>query len=74
MMARALYALPAASPHRRIPKQSDWNYVHRELRRPGLTLMLLWLEYKEHFPEGYQHSQFCDLYRRWQRHLDVVMR
>jgi transposase len=52
----------------------DWNYVHRELRRPGVTLMLLWLEYKEAFPDGYQYSQFCEHYRRWQRHLDVVMR
>ncbi|MBJ7595918.1 MAG: hypothetical protein JF888_02050 [Candidatus Dormibacteraeota bacterium] len=52
----------------------DWNHVHLELRRPGVTLMLLWLEYKERFPDGYQYSQFCDIYRRWQRHLDVVMR
>ena len=35
----------------------DWNYVHRELRRPGVTLMLLHLEYRERFPEGYQYSQ-----------------
>ena len=52
----------------------DWHDVHRELRRRGMTLMLLWFEYKERFPDGYQYSQFCDLYRRWQRHLDVVMR
>jgi len=52
----------------------DWHEVHRELRRRGMTLMLLWFEYKERFPDGYQYSQFCDLYRRWQRHLDVVMR
>jgi transposase len=53
---------------------ADWGYVHRELRRPGVTLMLLWLEYKERFPDGYQYSQFCDRYRGWQRRLDVVMR
>ena len=52
----------------------DWSHIHLELRRPGVTLMLLWLEYKERFPDGYQYSQFCDIYRRWQRHLDVVMR
>ena len=28
----------------------------------------------EGLDDGYQYSQFCDLYRRWQRHLDVVMR
>jgi transposase len=32
------------------------------------------MEYKERQPAGYQYTQFCDLYRRWQRHLDVVMR
>ncbi len=52
----------------------DWEQIHRELRRPGLTLTLLWLEYKEQHPDGYQYSQFCKLYRRWRRQLDVVMR
>src|SRR5215471_19535734 len=52
----------------------DWTEVHRELRRPDVTLQLLHLEYKERAPEGYQYSQFCELYRRWQRHLDAVMR
>jgi transposase len=32
------------------------------------------VEYKERAPDGYQYSQFCRHYRRWQRHLDVVMR
>lgn len=52
----------------------DWAEVHRELRRPDVTLQLLHLEYKEQAPDGYQYSQFCRHYRRWQRHLDVVMR
>jgi transposase len=52
----------------------DWNHVHLELRRPGVTLQLLNLEYLEQQPDGYQYSQFCERYRRWQRHLDVVMR
>lgn len=54
--------------------QPDWAYVHEELRRKGVTLQVLHLEYKERHPDGYQYSQFCDLYRAWQRHLDVVMR
>jgi transposase len=52
----------------------DWAEVHRELRRQGVTLQLLWLEYKQGAPEGYQYSQFCRRYRLWQRQLDVVMR
>ena len=52
----------------------EWAKVHVELRRAHVTLMLLWLEYREDFPDGYGYSQFCELYRRWARHVDVVMR
>ena len=52
----------------------DWAKVHVELRRPHVTLMLLWLEHKETFPDGHAYSQFCELYRRWRRQVDVVMR
>ncbi len=52
----------------------DWAKVHKELRHPHVTLMLLWLEHKEVFPDAHAYSQFCAHYRRWQRHVDVVMR
>jgi transposase len=52
----------------------DWNRVHAELRRKGVTLMLLWLEYKEAHPDGWGYSRFCHHYRAWQGHLDLVMR
>lgn len=48
--------------------------IHRELRKKGVTLQLLWEEYKEKYPEGYQHSQFCELYRRWEKTLDLSLR
>lgn len=54
--------------------EPDWEYVHRELRRPGVTLQLLWLEYKKTHPGGYQYSRFCEGYRRWAAKLDVVLR
>ena len=52
----------------------DWSYIHRELRRKGVTLTLLWHEYKATSPEGFQYSWFCDQYRAWAVKLDVVMR
>ncbi len=52
----------------------DWKKIHVELRRPHVTLMLLWIEYKEAHPDGYAYSQFCELYRRWRRGVDLVMR
>lgn len=48
--------------------------IHRELRRKGVTLQLLWYEYKEANPEGYQYSQFCELYGRWAKKLRVCLR
>ena len=44
------------------------------LRRKGVTLFLLWQEYRETHPKGYQYSWFCEYYRTWRGKLDVVMR
>jgi transposase len=52
----------------------DWTRVHTELRRKGVTLQLLWVEYREANPDGLGYSQFANLYRQWRRHVDVVMR
>ena len=58
---------PPARRHRRRGPCRTGRRSTAELRRKGVTLQLLWLEYKEGHPDGYQYSQFCDLYRRWQR-------
>ena len=53
----------------------DFHEVHKELQsRKHVTLMLLWQEYKERFPDGYQYSWYCHSYRDWSAKLDVVMR
>lgn len=52
----------------------EWARVHKELRRKGVTLRLLWLEYREEHPDGYGYSGFCEHYRRWNRTVDVCMR
>jgi transposase len=43
--------LPASS--RPLP---DWASLHRDLRRPGVTLSLLWEEYRAATPEGFGYS------------------
>ncbi|HAW11217.1 MAG TPA: IS21 family transposase, partial [Chloroflexi bacterium] len=43
----------------------DWAAVHRELRRPSVTLQLLWMEHKETHPDGHQYTQFVHHYREW---------
>jgi transposase len=52
----------------------DWALVHTELRRPGVTLQLLWEEYQSVHPDGYRYSRFCDLYRTFAGRIDRVMR
>ena len=52
----------------------DWANIHGELKRPGVTLFLLWQEYRQAYSDGYQYSWFCEHYRAWQGKLDLVMR
>lgn len=53
----------------------DWHTIREDLsRHKHTTLMLLWTEYKEAHPDGYQYSQFCDLYNQWKSKISVVMR
>jgi transposase len=52
----------------------DMAYIARELRRKGVTLMLLWEEYRRVHPEGYAYSRYCDLYRDYVSLLDPRMR
>ena len=52
----------------------DWMTVHKELKKKGVTLQLLWVEYREKHPDGYQYSWFAHTFRTWQKQLDPVMR
>jgi transposase len=68
---------PASSAQPPTKALPDFEYVYRELkahRKFNLTLDLLWQEYKEQHPEGYQYSQFCGLYRHYRAKLDYCMR
>ncbi len=52
----------------------DPAYIHRERKRPGVTLELLHLEYLEQHPDGYRYTQFCEVYRRWLKARGLSMR
>ncbi|MEO8767281.1 MAG: IS21 family transposase, partial [Nitrosospira sp.] len=52
----------------------DWAQVNQEMRRKGVTLFLLWQEYKANQPGGFLYSWFCEHYREWLGRLDAVMR
>jgi transposase len=57
------------------PPLPDFGTIHTELRsHKHVTLQLLWQEYKQVYAEGYQYSRFCELYGRWKKKLDLVLR
>ncbi len=74
-LERLLYPPPAAvaAEPRPVP---DWAVVHRELRRPHVTLLLLWEEYRTGLGAGggFGYSWFCDLYREWVGRLKPTLR
>ena len=64
-LGEALFPTPSAAmaASRPVP---DWRTVNQELKRTkGVTLKLLWLEWREQEPDGCGYSQFCYHYDRW---------
>lgn len=67
-----LYPRPATADPPRAPL--DLPFVHKELKRTGVTLQLLWSEYAKNHPGGYRYSQYCEHYRRFAGRLHPSMR
>jgi transposase len=53
--------------------EPDMTYIFYELKKKGVTLMLLWEEYKEKYPEGLMYTQFCTRYRDFKKSLKLSM-
>ena len=64
-LERKLFTPPGAMAAETVHPQPDWMRIHAEMRRPGVTLLLLWEEYRAGQPDGYGYSRFCDLYAAW---------
>jgi transposase len=52
----------------------DMNYIYSELKRKGVTLQLLWQEYREIHLNGYSYTQFGEHYRRYASTINPSMR
>jgi transposase len=71
-LERQLYPpSPSQKVQRPLP---DWPFVHRELKRPGVTLLLLWDEYRGQHPDGLGYSRYCEIYQEWRGRLTPTMR
>ena len=53
----------------------DYTQVHQELKKKGVTLLLLWEEYRAAVGDkSYQYTAFCTHYRAWAGQLKRSMR
>jgi len=64
-------APPVREPSRYLPPMAE---VHRELQRQGVTLQLVWEEYRRDHPDGYGRSQFWAAYQRFAAQLEPALR
>lgn len=60
-----------STPERPLP---DWETVRQELKHKGVTLKLLWIEYRDRYPDGYGYTQFCEYYRKWAKTQSPTVR
>ena len=69
-----LFGRPTTQTGLRRRVEPDWATLVRELKRDGVTLQILWEEYRAIHPDGYGYSRFCELYRSFERKLSPTMR
>lgn len=76
-LARSLFRVSdtaADAATKTVRPEPDWSAVHSELRKKGVTLQLLWQEYKLANADGYGYAWFCEHYAKWHGKRDLVMR
>jgi transposase len=74
LLATLVPNAPVVRARSRLPAP-DFAAVHTELQQHKyLTLQLVWEEYRAQHPDGYRYSRFCELYQRWRRYQEVVLR
>ena len=72
-LERRLFTPPSFDEHPARPLP-DWNHIHKECKRRGVTLLLLWEKYRAEVADGYGYSRFCDLYGDWRKTISLTMR
>ena len=73
-LEQRLFPAPGNKPGARRHPEPDWALLVREMKRPGVSLLILWEEYAAVHPQGYGYSRFCELYRAFERRLSPTMR
>ena len=71
VLRKVICRKPERDPHKHLP---DYAIVHQELKKPSVTIYLLWQEYKAAHPDGYQETQFRQYYHEFAKKLSLSMR
>ena len=66
-LERQLFGRAAVAPGQRRRIEPDWADLARELKRPGVTMVILWEEYREVHPEGYGYSRYVAAALMWRK-------
>ncbi len=74
MLERLLFPSAATPEAARGRARPDWAAVDKELRRKGVTMALLWEEYRAAHPDGFGYSWFCEHYDAFKSRLRPMMR
>ena len=69
-----LFASAGTKPGLRRHAEPDWAALVCAMKRPGVSLTVLWEEYRDVHPGGYGYSRFCELYRDFEHRLSPTMR
>ncbi len=71
---KALVAkLYPSTPTSKEKAEPNLEYIYQELKKPNVTLMLLWEEYKSKYPNGLMYTQFCERYRDFKKSNQITM-
>ena len=74
-LEQLLFPTRPGQPNSKVRPVPDFDEVQRQMQEhKHLTLQLIWEEYREGEAKGYGYSRFCELYQRWHRYRDVVLR
>lgn len=69
-----VFKAAGSKPGGRRRTEPNWAVIHQEMKRDGVTLSLLWEEYRDNTAEFYGYSRFCQLYQSWEMRLSPTMR
>jgi hypothetical protein len=74
VMYKMLYPEHKAIKQKSKRPKPDVEYIDKEIRKKGVTYLLLWQEYKEQHPDGYGYTQFKTYYHKYRKKLNPSMR